>query len=279
MPEGDTIHSLAQSFRPKLVGEPIEELSIARHGSVTRAHGSKVVTVDAIGKHMLIGFDCGITLRVHLGMKGRWCTYDRGENWSPRKGLASVFLATPKLEFACFRAAQAEVIATAKLAESRALARLGPDLLAEQCDISEIVKRIRSDAPSERAIADTLLDQWFAAGIGNVYKSEVLFQCRINPLTPVCQLSDDTLTKIYTTARDSLASNLGAGPRRTFTEGRRRYARVSLAPRSWVYGRHHKPCLECGTTIVVHKCGDFARTTYYCPNCQAPLRASTLASS
>jgi len=139
------------------------------------------------------------------------------------------------------------------------LTRLGPDLLAEQVDEAEVLRRFRAHDPTP--IGEAVMNQSIVAGIGNVYKSEILFLTRTNPLTPVGHLSDEHVLKIAQTARRWMANNLTGYPRRTRSAlGRQRL---------WVYGRSGKPCFECGQRIQLRRQGDLGRTTYWCPQCQA----------
>lgn len=104
------------------------------------------------------------------------------------------------------------------------------------------------------------MDQTLLCGVGNIYKSEVLFTCRVNPLVPIARLTDSQLTKIIQTARHLMRRNVGPGPRRT------RYR--NDAHRCWVYRRMGQACLECGTTIQMIRQGELGRSTYWCPTCQ-----------
>jgi endonuclease VIII len=106
------------------------------------------------------------------------------------------------------------------------------------------------------------MDQRALAGIGNVYKSETLFLCGVDPFAPVKALDDATLDRLVATAVRQMKRNLApeAGARRT-REGPQRV---------WVYRREGEPCLRCGTPVRMRRQGEGARSTYWCPRCQAP---------
>jgi endonuclease-8 len=216
----------------------------------------------------------------------------RGGEWKRLGARASVVLATATDAFACLGAAQVELLAGTALARHRVLDRLGPDLLSSNesepdgvpgnkpgintginTDIgiayAEICRRARQPWRRQQAIAELLLDQTVASGIGNVYKSEILFLRGVHPRTPVAQLDDQALTAIYAEAARLMRANRGSGGRVTVMPERRTPGTPDLTPRYWVYGRHHQPCLRCGTTIQVFRQGDHARSTYWCPRCQA----------
>jgi endonuclease-8 len=138
------------------------------------------------------------------------------------------------------------------------LANLGPDLLGPNVDDEEALRRLR--ALSSRAIGDALLVQRAMAGIGNVFKSEVLFLERIDPRTPLAKIDDVRLRAVIRRARELLAANLGRGPRTT---------RRAPGSRVWVYGRGGEPCLVCGAPIVrLLQGAPPGRSTYACPACQ-----------
>jgi endonuclease-8 len=146
-----------------------------------------------------------------------------------------------------------------------ALARLGPDLLKPDFDPAAARRRLRERGALEIAVA--LMDQTALAGIGNVYKSEVLFLGGVSPLARVGELDDVTLDRLVATARDLMRRNLGSGVRRTTTALSSGFA--------WVYRRSGQPCRKCGTAIRRVVQGDEARSTYFCPACQ---RGGALAS-
>jgi endonuclease VIII len=109
------------------------------------------------------------------------------------------------------------------------------------------------------------------AGLGNVYKSEVLFMCRVNPFTPVRGLDEAALASIVQTARRVLQANVSErmAPMTTYTGLRRTTTRDDPKERLWVYGRARLPCRICGTPVLVKKQGTDARLTYWCPACQS----------
>ena len=106
-----------------------------------------------------------------------------------------------------------------------------------------------------------LLDQRVATGIGNVYKSEVLFVCSLHPRTGLGDVADDALSGLYREAATLLGRNVGGGPRVT----RRAADEAGLL---WAYGRTAQPCLRCDTRIVSARLGRRQRSTFWCPGCQ-----------
>jgi endonuclease VIII len=263
MPEGDTVHRIARVLVGELQGRSLTKLFLRDRGDVTELAGRTVHAVEARGKHLLVHIEGGWTLRVHLGMKGRWVRRHVRERL-PRDVTA--LLVAGETAFVCERAYTAELVRTSALRTHPRLGRLGPDLLAEPPDIEEAVRRARLPACADREIGDLLLDQRVAAGIGNVYKSEVLFECRVHPRTRVGSLSDVQLRALFGKAAQLMRLNL-LTRRRTAVPLKRRPAASSQ--RLWVYMRNGKPCLDCGTRIERFMQGDMARSTYFCPECQA----------
>ncbi len=267
MPEGDTIHKVAARMRPTLLGQPVAQLRLRERGVIDAVAGQNITAIDAIGKHLVIRFGEAWGLRVHLGMKGRWRQFRRGAPWDWSPAQAVVVLVSGEHEFVCFRASQAELMHGVSLTRNRHLLRLGPDLLAPEVDFAAILERAR--ARQTTAIGELLLAQSVACGIGNVYKSEVMFLHRVHPWTATSALGDEALEAMYRDARRLMQANLGeTGRRITVDEPQRRPARREMLPRLYVYGRHRKPCLRCNTFISVRRQGDEARTTYWCARCQ-----------
>ena len=114
--------------------------------------------------------------------------------------------------------------------------------------------------PGDTPVVDLLLDQRVAAGIGNVYKSEVLFVTRRSPLLQLHDLTREDIYELYRTAGVLLNENLTGGVRRTRPDD-------GHGP-LWVYGRAARPCLICGTAVRRDRLGRNPRSTYWCPGCQ-----------
>jgi endonuclease VIII len=266
VPEGDTIFQTAAALRPLLVGQTVVGARARVPGpQIQRVIGARVLAVEPQGKHMLIRFDNGLTLHTHLRMGGTWHRYAPGERWRLPAWRARVVLEVPEHVVVCFNAPVAELMEDRAVDRHPALLSLGPDLLRDDFSAEEAFARLRARPDSE--IAEALLDQRALAGIGNVYKSEVLFIESVNPWTPVAGVSDDKLRALIATAQRLLRDNVTPGhPQRVTTRGDR------TAPGSlWVYGRANRPCARCGTPIRVQRQGTLNRPTYWCPRCQ-PIR-------
>jgi endonuclease-8 len=216
----------------------------------------------ARGKHLLIRTtsDDGpaITLHTHLGMDGSWWLYRPGDLW--RGGSdhqIRVVLATSRLTAVAYRLKTVTVVPTAE--ESTLVGHLGPDLLGADWDLDEAVRRIA--AAPERTIGEALLDQRNLAGIGNLYRAEVLFLRGLSPWRPVRDVPD--LPRLVELSRRLLDANREAVDQAT--TGSLRHGETH-----WVYRRAGKPCLRCRTRIRAADlgAGPQARRVYWCPHCQ-----------
>lgn len=265
MPEGDTIFQTAAALRPLLVGQPVLGARARTPGpAIQRVIGSHVTSVEPLGKHMVIRFDNGLALHTHLRMSGTWHRYAPGERWRIPAWKARVVLEVPEHVVVCFNAPVAELMEDRAVNLHPALLALGPDLVQPSFDADEAFARLRARSGDE--IAEALLDQRVMAGVGNVFKSEILFVESVNPWTPVSLLDDSKLHSLIDTAHRLLQQNVaaGAGPHRITTRGDASARGASL----WVYGRANRACLRCRTPIRTRRQGALNRPTYWCPHCQ-----------
>lgn len=276
MPEGDTIFRAARTLDRALSGERIESFrtvlpQLARIDDDTPLTGRTIESVTASGKHLLIHISGDLTLRTHLRMHGSWHIYRRGERWRVPAFRMRIAIATTNWEAVGFNIPIAEFIPSSELPLSVPLSRLGPDLLSDSWDEGEAARRIRASAGF--SMDDVLLDQSVVAGIGNVFKSEILFLTGVHPARTADTLTDSELESILRTSRRLLRANV-TDPREsnaTWTGARRTTGRSQPSERLWVYGRGGRPCRRCGTPIERALSGRVApRPTYWCPRCQPP---------
>jgi endonuclease-8 len=271
MPEGDTLFRTAAGLRPYLVGRTVTAAHASGPGpipQVRRLIGREITAVDSVGKNLLIRFDGGLELRTHLRMTGSWHRYRPGERWRRPPARARLVLEVPGTVAVCFDAPVVELLEQRAESLHPALAALGPDLLSPDFDATEAIRRLRDPSRARRPIAEALIDQRALAGIGNVYKSEVLFIERVSPFAAVETLDDATLERLVATGERLLRANVTATGRaeRVTTTGDR-----GVPGPLYVYGRAGRPCHRCRTLIQRVRQGDaLPRLTYWCPNCQPP---------
>ena len=260
MPEGDTIHRVATNLRAALLGRRVTRFEVRGRGAARVARPPRDATVDAVearGKHLLVTMGT-VVLHTHLGMHGSWHLYRAGERWRRPGTQARVVLEVVDGTTAvCFAAPTIET--TRAGAAVRQVDDLGPDLCAPGADVDAAVARLAAIDPNTE-VGVALVDQRVAAGIGNVYKSEVCFVCGVDPSAAVGSLDDPTRRALFDTAARLLRANVTTSHRETY--------RGRLA----VYGRRGRPCPRCGTPVRSRRQGEQGRTTYWCPSCQVSER-------
>jgi endonuclease-8 len=280
MPEGDTIYRAARTLHRALAGHTVTRFSSV-YPALTRIDedapiaGRAIASVEALGKHLLMhigapaaGGGGALTLRTHMRMSGSWHIYRPGEPWQLPSRNARIVIETASFVAVAFNVQVAEFLDARQIARQDDLRKIGPDLLGVSFDEDEAVRRLQ--ARGGEGIAESLLNQRVVAGIGNVYKSEVLFLERVHPETPANTVSEDTVRALLRTARRLLQANVADAPSEivTYRGLRRTTGRTDPAERLWVYGRSGDPCRRCGTRISYKKTGPNARGTYWCATCQ-----------
>ena len=255
MPEGDTIHRTAATLRTVLEGQRLERFEGPRVRGRAPVDGSRIESVEARGKHLLIRFGDGAILHSHMRMTGSWHTYRPGERWRRHASRARVVIETPASVAVCFDAPVIELLDERGMARHPQLAALGPDLCVATPDIDGALARMdRLDPATPVGVA--LLDQRVASGVGNVYRCEVLWAARTDPFRPLSDVDPDARRELIVMASRMLRANLGSWRRQTVPGG--------LA----VYDRAGRSCRRCGTPIRTRRLGAQARSVWWCPGCQ-----------
>lgn len=255
MPEGDTIHRTASRLKPVLEGQPLVAFRAPMLRGDRPKLGALITKVEAVGKNLLIRFDSGLVLRSHMKMTGSWHIYRAGERWQQPSHLVRALVDVGDWVAVCFSAPIVETWHEASSSPTP-LAHLGPDLCTADADLDEAVRRTTTVADPTASLADVLLDQRVACGIGNVYKSEALWARRLSPFAQLQSLDPQQRRDLFETAHRQLRSNLDTAERTTVAGG--------LA----VYGRHRQPCRACATLVKMCQFGENPRSTYWCPSCQ-----------
>lgn len=261
MPEGDTVWHTARRLHDALAGTTLAlfELRVPRYATAD-LRGEVVREAVSRGKHLLIRIDPGYTVHSHLGMDGAWrLRKASGRPPGPRAtGVRAVLANTHQMAVGS-DLARLNLVQTDD--EDELVGHLGPDLLGDDWNAAEAVRRL--SAEPERPVAEALLDQRNLAGIGNVYQAELLFLRGIRPDVPVQEAGN--LDRLVGLARELLWANR-MHPAHVTTGDRR------PGQRNWVYGRAGLPCRRCGTVIERSGIGPPGRdrVAYWCPHCQRP---------
>ena len=262
MPEGDTIFRHAAQLSPILVGKSVGRLylrGLERKDLVGRA----ITAVEARGKHLLVTITPGPVLHVHLGIHGAIRVRPIG---GPVPLSAAAVLETDAHTVLVLHAPTVELLRAAFAKAHPALRALGPDLLGDAVDYAEIARRALGSRAT--TIAEVLRDQRVAAGLGNVYKSELCFLEGVHPHDPPRTLDAAGWERVFRHGAELLRQNLGPGRRTTTADVSRGMRPTRGKGRVWVYARGGRPCYRCGTTIASLREGELSRSTYYCPSCQ-----------
>jgi len=242
VPEGDSLHRAAlrlQVLVGQKVGVETPHPRAAAKRLAERLDGLVLESVEAAGKNLLLRFQGGHVLRSHLRMTGRWRIEPRG---APRAGRPWLVLRGAEHEAVLWNGPVLEL-------DGAARPPLGADILDEDPAYDAMLERLR-DVP-DRQVGDALLDQRLVAGIGNIWRSEALWEARLSPWRPVSEVSDTELRAALEAAHRLMAASVaGARPLRR------------------IYRRTGRACGRCGAPIRAHAQGDGARIAYWCPTCQ-----------
>lgn len=252
MAEGDTILRAKRRLADALNGQTIAVAAPnprGRAAGIERLDGRALGAIDAHGKHLL--FDFGdLVLHSHLGMSGGWHVYERGARWRRPRSSAWAVLGGERHEAVQFGGPTLRVLPASRVAIDPQLARLGPDILADDLDLDALVAGFRA-ADGTRTLGDALLDQRLTAGIGNIFKSEACFAARVDPWRPLADVTDEELGAVLDAARAQMLAAVTTGGRHRFV----------------VY-KHRGPCVRCRGPVRHRGQGDANRTTWWCERCQ-----------
>jgi endonuclease-8 len=220
-----------------------------------------VERVESEGKWLRMSFSGGLTLLTHMLMSGSWHIYRPGERWQRSREHMRIVIETARMVAVAFNVPVAEFHTDDTLARRPGYNRLGPDLLSDNFDTATAIANIQSQADAE--IATALLRQSVLAGIGNEFKSEVLFEAGIHPFRLAGSLTTVELHRLIDVARRQLSDNV-----RQFSPRRRTTRRVERSENLWVYNRSGQPCRKCGEPIAARRHAADGRLTFWCPRCQ-----------
>jgi endonuclease-8 len=264
MPEGDVVWLAARQLNEALAGRllTLSDFRVPRFATASLV-GQTVTEAVSRGKHLLIrvagdaggrsSADSGsLTIHTHLRMDGSWRIRAAGSR-VPADHRIRLVLANESWQAIGYRLGIVEILPAGR--EDQVIGHLGPDLLGPDWDSAEAVRRLRAD-PS-RPAGEALLDQQNLAGIGNLYKAEVLFLRGIDPWRPVGEIADlDALVDLARRLLDANKARVGQVTTGSWRKGEE----------TWVYGRRGLACRRCGTPV--RAAGQEDRITFWCPSCQ-----------
>jgi endonuclease-8 len=254
MPEGHTIHGLSRAMA-ELVGEEVSASSPQGRFAAARVDGARVDAVDAFGKHLLIDTSAGVSVHVHLGMRGKWLRF--APVTGPGLPQVRLRLATGDVAWDLIAPSACDLFEPAQRAAL--LGRLGPDPLRGDADPAEARRRVTAHPGP---IGAALLEQELIAGVGNVFRAEALHACRIAPTRPAGALSAADFDRLWAVLVAMMSRATDEG--RIITVDAEDRLAVPEDQSRRVYKQ--AVCYDCGTPVVVTTVG--GRTSYSCPRCQ-----------
>ena len=284
MPEGHTVHRLANAFRAGFVGKRVAASSPQGRFADGAAilDKRKLLAAEAHGKQMFLSFSGGVWLRVHLGLYGMWrfagpglegfgrrtrrakADEDAGAAFPPEpRGAVRLRLLTRRHVADLSGPTACEVLS----AEERvaAMARLGQDPLRDDAAPDAAFAKLHA---SRTALALLLMRQDIVAGIGNIYRAEILFRARLEPHQPGRTLPPEAWVALWNDLRALMQDGVETGRIVTTEKADRTRKSGALRRDDAVYVAHRagKPCHVCGNPVLQEKLG--GRTLYWCATCQ-----------
>ena len=286
MPEGHTLHRLAGALRDRFAGRRVGVSSpqgrfAAEAGALD---GAVVEGAETWGKHLFIGFEGDRHVHVHLGLYGKLDVHDAPPPAPVGQVRLRLVAAAPapgdaaheqhrRPAYADLRGATACDLVT-DAGRDAIVGRLGPDPLRPDADPARAWQRIsRSRAP----VGALLMDQAVIAGVGNVYRAEVLFRHRLHPLRPGNTLRRAQVEAVWADLVALMAEGVRTGridtvrPEHTPEAMGREPRRDDHGGEVYVYRRHGRPCHVCGGRVRTEVLA--ARNSFWCPRCQPVFRS------
>jgi len=290
MPEGHTLRRLADDLTAAFADRAVRVSSPQGRfeADAEQLDGSRLLGAESAGKHLFIGFEGERFVHVHLGLIGQLDVHrDVDVVPAPVGAVRLRLVAVPPGEptrgpagtsYADLRGA---IVCDLVGPERRAqvLDRLGPDPLRADADPDLAWRRISA---SHRPVGDLLMDQKVLAGVGNVYRAEVLFRHRIHPLRPGRSLRVGQWRAMWADLVELMGEGVRSGridtvrPEHTPEAMGRAPRRDDHGGEVYVYRRTSMPCLVCGSSIRTAEL--VGRNVFWCPRCQPPFRSRAVGS-
>ncbi|RCK68788.1 Fpg/Nei family DNA glycosylase [Desertihabitans brevis] len=264
MPEGHSLRRLADELDATFAGSAVRTSSPQGRfaGSAALLDGTRLLRADAAGKHLLVDFEGDRLLHVHLGLYGTFLVHRppvtppvgqvrlrlvSEDAWADLRGPTACELYTPEQKV-------------------ELLARLGPDPLRPDADPLRAWERIRR---SRTPVGALLMDQSVIAGIGNVYRAEILFRHGLHPLRPGLAVRRGQFLALWVDLAELMADGVRVGRIETVRPEHLHLVGPGERP-AYVYRRAGEPCRLCGRTVLTEEL--VGRNLYWCPRCQPAYR-------
>ncbi|MEM6941966.1 MAG: DNA-formamidopyrimidine glycosylase family protein [Pseudomonadota bacterium] len=258
MPEGHTIHRAARDHAAMIAGQTVSAISpqgrFAKGAAIL--DGAICESTGAVGKHLLYHFSNGMTLHLHLGLGGYFQCQPQPAD--PPRDVVRVRLESATHAIDIIGPNTCELLSTLEMGAFTL--RYGPDLLSDQPDPARAIAAIRK---SRAPIARLLMDQKVISGIGNIYRAEILWLRKLNPMTRGVDIPEVELQGLWNEMRRLL--QLGVESNAIITNGDFDRTGQVITERTNIFAR--ETCPACDGAIVKSKLS--GRTLYHCPTCQS----------
>ena len=272
MPEGHTLLRLARDLAAAFGGRPVRVSSPQGRFAADAAtvDGSLCLGAESAGKHLFVELAGERFIHVHLGLIGK---FDLGAAPAPVPvGQVRLRLENDTAYADLRGATQCELIGPDRRAAI--IGQLGADPLRPDADPARVWDRI---SRSNRPIGDLLMDQEVLAGVGNVYRAEILFRHRIHPLRPGKTLRRSQFLAMWTDLVELMEYGVRTGridtvrPEHTPQAMGRPPRKDDHGGEVYVYRRHGQACLVCGSRVRTDTL--VGRNLFWCARCQPAFRS------
>jgi endonuclease VIII len=261
MPEGHTIHRAALDHARDLSGQRLLVSSPQGRVALEKLllRGTVLRRVEAYGKHLFYVFEGGTTIHVHLGLFGKF--HRRANPPPPPRDTTRLRLEGERVTLDLVGPTACALVTRKE--KAALLARLGPDPLRDDASPEPFYAKV---AASKVPIGSLLLDQSVIAGIGNVYRAEILYLLGIHPTKSARTIDRDTVEAMWGLSKGLLRRGV-LEKRIVTTQGSKIEPKRRIPRREAVHVYRRRTCLRCG--YDVERFVQRARATYACAQCQA----------
>jgi formamidopyrimidine-DNA glycosylase len=276
VPELPEVETVRTSLEPVLLGRTFERVAIDDprltrpfdpQAVARELEGERVASVERRGKYLVVRFESGRVLLVHLRMTGSFRHVPAGVPADGPHTRAVVRLDDGSdVTYRDVRRFGTWLLVEPSELDTYLAARLGEEPLARGFGPAALATRLANRrAPLKAA----LLDQRTLAGLGNIYVDEALWRARLHPLRPANSLDADEVRALHRGIRSALRMGIARQGATLRDYAQPDGTRGSMQHEFKVYGREGEPCDRCGTPIAKTRAG--GRGTWYCPTCQPAL--------
>ena len=274
MPELPEVETVRVGLEPRLVGRRLERVEIS-DSRLTRPYdprevaaeleGERIASLERRGKYLIVRFETGRALVIHLRMTGTvlHAAEGLGAEDDPYRRAVVRLDDGSDVAYRDVRRFGTWLLLEPDEVAPYIDARVGAELLDTRPAPDKLLARLANRKAPIKAL---LLDQRLFAGVGNIYADEALWWARVHPLRPGGNLSRDEVAAVLRGVRRALRNGIArqGATLRDYRSAEGEAGRMQHEFR--VYGRADEPCFRCGTPIEKTRAG--GRGTWYCPSCQ-----------